>query len=527
MLRGIRSRSHSRDNGLANEVVVHVIPNEDVENIAPVPPPGTSRATSGRTTPESGMGNIPGPDQAEDLSFQFMQGHPSGRVLLQMYADITRLAQKAKLTNMSTNFDDLCNHFANGIQLERDNFINTIEQRGNEMENKLLTMELQAHRTDSEVEAPNNFSPVPTLLCNPGKLRDCQGSFKWSQLFNGTPGTLSVIEFLTNLNLAQAQCNLSESEFIDRILANSTGKARDLIKMWADNGNTAAEIYELLIMQYDKKPNIDEIKLSLLTYKVAKNEDLAVAEGKIMRWVGMIAKAVPIGTSRDTYYNHECYQALLRALPEWSHNEVESKHASLSTKAGRSLTFAELHKAINQLRPLIDRDIKRNGAEKQKWIPNKKVKKTGNPQIFNLEIKPNTDTVMKRKYPNNKGNTDTSFTPKPTTRYFNNRTNNKNNNNTGKQDNNGKPFQKNNFKNGKQPFVQTQGKMGTGCILCGYKNHQAKDCRNMKDDNGVIKQVLAPYGKCNICPASIQPRLNHPPSLCPFRPKGPLAGRAN
>ena len=49
----------------------------------------------------------------------------------------------------------------------------------------------------------------------------------------------------------------------------------------------------------------------------------------------------------------------------------------------------------------------------------------------------------------------------------------------------------------------------------------------MKDDNGVIKKVLAPFGKCQICPASVQPRLNHPPALCPFRPSGPLANRAN
>ncbi len=26
-----------------------------------------------------------------------------------------------------------------------------------------------------------------------------------------------------------------------------------------------------------------------------------------------------------------------------------------------------------------------------------------------------------------------------------------------------------------------------GCILCGYKNHKAENCRNMKDDNSNIK----------------------------------------
>jgi hypothetical protein len=326
-----------------------------------------------------------------------------------------------------------------------------------------------------------------------------------------------VIEFLTNLNLAQAQCNLSEQEFLDRILANSTGKARELIKMWLENKNTAAEIYEFLLMHYDKRPNVDEIKQSLFSYRIAKNEDLAVAEGKIMRWAGIISKAVPIGPSRDAFYNIECYQSLLRALPEWSRTQVETKYASLSAKAGRSLTFAELHKAINSLRPNIDRDIKQHGADRAKFIPKKKVKPAANHQIYSLGIKPNTDTVGNKKYPQNKGNTDTSFTPKPTTRYFYKNNKGGQNNKTPQKGNSA------NFRNKKQQ----QNRSVQGCILCGFRNHKAEECRNMKDDNGEIKKVLAPYGKCTVCPASVQPRLNHPPTLCPFRPKGPLAGRAN
>jgi hypothetical protein len=49
----------------------------------------------------------------------------------------------------------------------------------------------------------------------------------------------------------------------------------------------------------------------------------------------------------------------------------------------------------------------------------------------------------------------------------------------------------------------------------------------MKDDNGEIKQVLALYVNCNICPVFILPSLKHPPSLCPFSTKGPKTGRAN
>jgi hypothetical protein len=210
----------------------------------------------------------------------------------------------------------------------------------------------------------------------------------------------------------------------------------------------------------------------------------------------------------------------LRALPEWSRTQVETKYASLSAKAGRLLTFAELHKAINSLRPNIDRDIKQHGAERAKFIPKKKVKPAANHQTYSLGIAPNTDTVGTKKYPPNKGNTDNSFTPKPTTRYFYK-------NNQGGQNNSSKAPQKGKSNNRNFNKKQPTGRPVQNCILCGYKNHKADDCRNMRDDNGEIKKVLAPYGKCTACPASVQPRLNHPPTLCPFRPKGPLAGRAN
>jgi hypothetical protein len=48
---------------------------------------------------------------------------------------------------------------------------------------------------------------------------------------------------------------------------------------------------------------------------------------------------------------------------------------------------------------------------------------------------------------------------------------------------------------------------------------------NMKDDNGNVKGVIPGFGTCSQCPKEIQPRLNHPESLCPFRPKGPLYKR--
>jgi hypothetical protein len=80
---------------------------------------------------------------------------------------------------------------------------------------------------------------------------------------------------------------------------------------------------------------------------VARHEDLAKAEAKIMIWVGTAAKAIPAGPSRIQYTNFEGCQALIRVLPDWSKINVSNLYESLSAKLGRTLTFTELHQALH------------------------------------------------------------------------------------------------------------------------------------------------------------------------------------
>jgi hypothetical protein len=521
MLKGIRSRSLSRDKGIAN---IDVHPSADMDDSHPVNEPQAQ--VSHRATPESSLWGENRPDHSFDPSFNFTQDHPIGSILLKQQADITKLAEKVKMYNMSTNIHDLCNEFSSGIQLERANTVHSIAQKSEEMEDKIITRELQSHQEEYAVDPPANFALGPTLINNPSKLNECLKVFSRSHKFSGATGQVPVIEFLTDMKLAQEQCNLSEKEFLAKMLAASTGQARELLMMWIENNKSAAEIYSNLLIHYDRRPNIDEAKRMLLNYKIAKNEDLAIAEGKIMRWVGLVAKSVPKGPSRDSYSDFESCHTLIRALPEWGCTQVENIYKTLSAKTGHALSFNELHNALHALRPSIDRDIRKNGIDKakpSKFVVNKKQQKFYN--AYNLEIKPNTDTVV-RKMPqaNKPGRTENSFTPRPLNRYNNTSYGNNNNSYNNNSSYNKTPVKKPINLRGKprKPFTRTPG-----CILCGFKNHEAKDCRNMKDDNGVIKKVLAPFGKCQICPASVQPRLNHPPALCPFRPSGPLANRAN
>jgi hypothetical protein len=238
---------------------------------------------------------------------------------------------------------------------------------------------------------------------------------------------MNVREFLTNLNLAQEQCRLSEQEFLARMLASSTAGAHELIQMWIDNGNNVAQIYESLLIHYDKRHSAEEAKASLFSYKVAKNEDLAKAEAKIMIWVGTPAKAIPAGPSRVQYTNLEGCQALIRALPDWSKINVSNLYESLSAKLGRTLTFTELHQALHALRPNIDKDIKHNGIDSQR-PPRFNNNMNKSPQnkysSYNLNAKEGIDTVERRVFPPRRSSTETSFTPRPAYRPPNRQSNN-------------------------------------------------------------------------------------------------------
>ena len=485
-------------------------------------------------------------DHSCDPTIAFTRGHPIGSLLLKMQTDITKLAAWTRMKSMETNVKEICDEFHNGISLERSNTCNTIALNNNNIEDRLIAKELQAHRLENTIEPPKNFASVPQLVDNPAKLAECFKAFPRGQKFSGTnrEGQMNVREFLTNMNLAHDQCRLSEQEFLARMLAATTSGAHELVQMWVDNGNNVAQIYESLLIHYDKRPSAEEAKANLYSYKVARHEDLSKAEAKIMIWVGTAAKAVPAGPSRISFTNLEGCQALIRALPDWSKINVSNLYESLSAKLGRSLTFTELHQALHALRPNIDKDIHQNGVDSQR-PPKYNTNKGPQPRYssYNINVKDSTDTVGARVFPPKRSNTDTSFTPKPIYRppqrrpagnrqYAGNTGRGRGANyssarNTRGAGNTGGAFKR--FSTGPENNGQRQGRLNlqngnnmSGCILCGFKNHKAETCRNMKDDMGNIKGVIPGFGTCSKCPKNIQPRLNHPESLCPFRPKGPL-----
>ena len=554
MVFGKRSRSQSRE----RDDLISVVSEIEADN-ASVHEPANNESNGGLASPSRDRWDYSDTDHILDPSYTFTRGHPMGSILLGFQTDLTKLAEHVKMRDMTLNVPNLCDLFVNGTRLERAKLKTSIAINNSELEEKLIAKELQAHRLEKDVDPPPYFSPEATLTNNPNKLNECLKVFPRMQKFSGTnkDGQMTVVEYLTNLTLAQEQCRLSESEFLARMLASSTGQAHELINMWIQNNCTADQIYASLLIHFDKRPSPEESKTKLYAYRVARNESLAKAEGNIMILVGTAAKAVPAGPSRVTFINLESCHALMRALPEWSRVQVSNLYHSLSAKLGRTLTFTELDSALHALRANIDLDISQNGHDNSKpqrfhmnkYIPQNKY------STFSVNMGNNVDTIANKTFPVSKARTETSYTPRPVSRPFTRSRapqrdskpsyngNNANRTALKPTNNGGGAFRKFNTRpsgnrarsnsrpraksNDRRPFNKGNGSPNKGCILCGMNNHKAETCRMMRDDQGVIKSIIPGYGKCTKCPARIQPRLNHPESLCPFRPNGPLFKKNN
>jgi hypothetical protein len=230
---------------------------------------------------------------------------------------------------------------------------------------------------------------------------------------------------------------------------------------------------------------------------------------------------------------------------------------------GKAPTYTYFTRALNTHRTIIDQDVHRSGAEPVRFgkFNNQKRGKAmprtfaikrpnfntysvtmGEPGAAAVSQTPFKNTSMQNNYkkpspPNfvNKQNTNnyrnnfsSNYTPLnkgrgaqasrgmrrnfgPNRTYSSNTSSQFNRNRTF-----GRPTTNFNQRRGAGNFRQgTQN--NNKCSLCGYSNHKATDCRNIRDDGGNIKQIIPTMGTCTECPKHIFPRLHHPPTYCPFR----------
>jgi len=472
--------------------------------------------------------------QYEDQNFRFTNGHPLGKIFLKLMEDMTYLAKKTNNKDMVTNVDDLCSSFHTAIKLERANINNKVKDTAAKVEESLIKKELNSHSINASVVPPVYYNPTP-VITSPQRLTEILKIFPKPARFSGSPhkdGHMSVVEFLNSLTSAQNQCNLSEPEFIDRILAATTGLAHELVLDWKVNGESAASIYHNLVVNFDNRMSAEEARQKLHNFVIGKNSSLAKAESAIQLLVARASTLLPPGESRKAYKDMEGCTVLIRALPSYSSVTAGNMYQSLTTRLGRACTMQELFMGLNQYRGMIDRDIKANGTNSAMNFNRKPMQRIMTRHTAFLTTTDNNNRGYNNERPNrmapppppgiikNRQN-DVSYTPRPKIRKFGigsgspkTRTNLQQN----------RPYQNRNRMSSsyKRPYQNRPiNNDSEKCSLCG-KGHNTTDCYNIRDDKGKKLAMLPTYGTCEKCPDFVNPRLHHPVAVCPYRKGGPL-----
>ena len=530
-----------------------------------IPVPGTSgvQADLDRIYPaesdfQSALGD-PDPDYLAELEldedslaqrkYHATNNDPVGSILIRLLGECTDQASKNNKT-MSFGVDQLCNLFYNHKLHEKQKLNQKMQQHAASWEEEMIERELNSHTLNQTVEPPTAFSSVPTLESNK-QLADVMRLLPaGANKFSGAPGKMSVLEYLFSLNMMQKQCFLSKPEFMQMMLASTTGKPHIYLMRRIQERDDLSNMYHNLLLHYDKRMEPEEARTRLHSYKAPKSANLAEVEVHIQELAGLTTSALPEGTARNTAYNYEQVQALIKCLPPQSSIMVRNLYNQLSTRLKKPAQAGQLSRLLNNYRYTIDQDIKTHGGsgngEDRRYphsrftsgqkaagkFPRKfssySLTQGGAPPVTKPQITRQNNSDGYKGYPSSYNGRNGQASPGQYTRPSANfvrtgppRTGNFRPRPSGfgnRRDNRDRftRFSNNKFGSGS----------GTYCSLCGKKDHRAVDgCKYMVTDGGRVVKVMPTKDTCTACPSHIVPPLSHPVHLCPFRPTGPLHGK--
>lgn len=489
-----------------------------------------------RSISSLGSGLEPGAmTQEQKTHLEYTRTHPMGSILMNIYKDSLAIAEKAGVHEMSCSLPELCKNFYSTMHIEQDTMRKNLKETAEKLQTDMIYREINSHMMQVDFPAPTHFSPHPTLKF-PSQRGEAMRVFPVKgKKFSGVneAGSPGIIEFLSNMNGAQTQCLLSESEFIEFLLLCTTGYAHSLLIDWVNQGENIPTLYHNLLTFFDKRVSPDEAREALLKIKAAKYSNLNKLMAKILSLAGRASSVLPPGEAQKAYFNSEAINALLHSLPPTSSALARNQLILLSAKLAGPVSFNVLCKSLNMFKNQIDEDIKRNGIESER----KNVKYGGKPQKWNNGKKyteqitsyaidaPTTIGGNSGNYRGDQGRfVRGNNPPQPAfQRQGNYQSRNQGQNGSGH-------FQRgsNHRGNSRKSWGNRQGHQGQNvnyCSLCGHKDHRASEgCPYMVADNGKPIATLPMLGTCTVCPSHVNPKLHHPVPLCPFRANGPLFG---
>ena len=481
-----------------------------------------------------------------DIHFRYTSNHPMGGILLKLLNENMKLADRINCRTTDLSAQDICTQFYNWQLSEKQRIKSKILQTTAGLEHSILTREMDSHTINESIEAPSQFSAVPTLL-TPRQRADC---FKLlpsgSNKFSGQKG-VSILEYLNNLRAFQSQCKLSLPEFYEAMLASTTGNAYLLINSWIDNAENPSTIFHNLLVHYDTRLQPEEARAKLMAYRAPKSADLGKVEAYIMNLASRAASSIPAGPGRTANYNMEVIQGLIRSLPHASSLIVQNQNSERMAKHGRMLTAAELSRYLNIYRHTIDQDIKAHGVD-SRTFERRPIQRAGNMgarkySAYNIKgatpFPPKAQAYQITRSNNQINQVSQNYKPmapggnKPyihsTTKYNYNSGNKNWSSRQGTRNfKNTKPSGFRGNKNNanftpRRPFNNNRPSYNKDyCSLCGKHDHRASQgCPYMLSDSGVKVSVMPTKDTCPQCPTFVNPRLSHPVNLCPYRKTGP------
>jgi len=525
----------------------------DVEDEILVSGPDQNRIPTPNGNPDfeveyqDSVGAFDSDDDNGTAEVRYTRNHPLGRMFLALATDSTRQAKKTKLTAMESNIDEFCRDFCNYMRTSNARMNSAINCAISNAETNWVNKEFNTYRYNMSVEPPpaKYFSPKP-VIANTQQRNEILRTFPTRHKFTGVPkdGSMDVVEFLRLVRTAQMQARLSEDEFKDMLLASTTGKPHALLVAWMSHDDDIPTLFHNLMIHFDRSMSPETAKQQLHEYRAPKGATLAKVEAHIMLLADRASVMLPLGPARDTYYNMERVQSLIKCLPPHSSGLVQSKYNDLSAKINRAATASQLSNALNGLRHVIDKDIQEHGVDRKfkPTIKSTRYSNTANSDDKIMRTRRLTAYSVSQSQTNSSSSSNSAYRHRPQPSYNSSSQNTfrtlghqrGRNIHTHRHGHQGSAnFQPLGRRDQSDRFLPRQGGFGRPqntrhhqghyCSLCGKKDHvSAQDCPHMVTDQGKIIKIMPTLGTCNACPARITPRLNHPSSLCPYRKGGPL-----
>ena len=454
-------------------------------------------------------------DLPESANKDLMLNHPLGKIVLNIAATSNEIARKSKHYGNILNLNNICDQFADSMQLESKRFSQHVDENSKKLsamqpdiEKALLNKELDFVHLNQSITPPN-FASEDT-----GKLQEASKVFPVKNKFNGT--NRSILEFLQDINFCQETCKLSEKEFLEMLLRCTTQKCYNILVQYMAIGFSTSDIYLSLLLLFDTRSTPTDCRKQLAHLTAHKSMNIIELQNKIMYLAGRTASDLPPGAARQSVYNLEACRALMSALPSQSSHLVTSKYNILTARLTTAPTFVQLLKILAPHQDLINQDIQNNGT-----VTHNSKHYTKNPanyvgrkgHIFTMDIQNQGESI------NTAGSA--VHDNKIQKRYGANRPP------MGKKPQAFQRYNKGYKMNNAPRFDRDRGNtIKQGCSLCGGTNHTAASiCYKMRTDSNKIIEVVPTYTPCDVCEKVLGKKLYHPAKFCISRPTYPKATR--